>query len=171
MRQRFRTRLHELEQEALVEPNLFRDLLPRLQTFLVPFLDISLRTPEQDAHAQHYCAGLLSHLQRKNAEGIAYLYDQERQGLQKFLGQADWEYQPLLLELGRQVGRTLGEPEGVLVFDPSAFPKKGNASVGVQRQWCGRLGKKDNCQVGIYLAYASRVEHALVDVRLFLPEG
>jgi SRSO17 transposase len=57
-----------------------------------------------------------------------------------------------------------------LVFDPSAFAKKGTESVGVQRQWCGRLGKIDNCQVGIYLGYVSRREHALVDFRLYLPK-
>jgi SRSO17 transposase len=56
------------------------------------------------------------------------------------------------------------------VFDPSAFPKHGAASVGVQRQWCGRLGKVENCQVGVYLAYVARTDHALVDVRLYLPE-
>ena len=64
----------------------------------------------------------------------------------------------------------LGEADGVLVFDPSAFPNQGTESVGVQRQWCGRLGKLDNCQVGIYLAYVSRRAHALVDLRLYLPK-
>jgi SRSO17 transposase len=64
----------------------------------------------------------------------------------------------------------LGSPDGILLFDPSAFPKKGDASVGVQRQWCGRLGKIDNCQVGVYLAYVGGSEHALVDVRLYLPK-
>jgi SRSO17 transposase len=63
----------------------------------------------------------------------------------------------------------LGEADGVLVFDPSAFAKKGTESVGVQRQWCGRLGKIENCQVGIYLGYVSRQDHALVDFRLYLP--
>ena len=58
----------------------------------------------------------------------------------------------------------------MLVFDPSAFPKKGTESVGVQRQWCGRLGKLENCPVGVYLAYVCRREHALVDTRLYLPE-
>ena len=58
----------------------------------------------------------------------------------------------------------------MLVFDPSAFPKHGSASVGVQRQWCGRLGKVESCQVGVYLAYVARADHALVDVRLYLPE-
>ena len=58
----------------------------------------------------------------------------------------------------------------MLVFDPSAFAKKGTESVGVQRQWCGRLGKVENCQVGVYLGYVSRRDHALVDFRLFLPK-
>ena len=58
----------------------------------------------------------------------------------------------------------------MIVFDPSAFAKKGTKSVGVARQWCGRLGKVENCQVGVYMAYASRKEHALVNMRLYLPE-
>jgi SRSO17 transposase len=62
----------------------------------------------------------------------------------------------------------LGRPDGVLVFDPSGFPKKGDKSVGVQRQWCGRLGKVENCQVGVFLGYVSREGHALVDFRLYL---
>jgi SRSO17 transposase len=90
--------------------------------------------------------------------------------LQKFIGQAEWNHRPLVTELARQIGAELGEPDGVLVFDPSAFPKKGRESVGVQRQWCGRLGKIENCQVGIYLGYVSRRDHALVDFRLFLPQ-
>src|SRR5581483_8987122 len=73
-------------------------------------------------------------------------------------------------ELNRQVAAVLGCANAVLVFGPSAFPKKGHASVGVQRQWCGRLGKIDNCQVGVYLAYVGRSEHALIDVRLYLPK-
>jgi SRSO17 transposase len=167
MQQRFRVRLEELLDDAEVSPAVLRGMLPRLERFLGPFV-VSL-TDTQATHAHHYVAGLVSDLQRQNAEGIAYLHDQERQGLQKFLGQAPWDERPLLTALARQVGAALGEADGVLVFDPSAFPKQGHASVGVQRQWCGRLGKVDNCQVAVYLAYASRVEHALVDGRLYLP--
>ena len=58
----------------------------------------------------------------------------------------------------------------MIVFDPSGFVKKGTKSVGVARQWCGRVGKTENCQVGVYMAYVSRKEHALVDTRLYLPE-
>jgi len=169
MEPRFRVRLEELLDDAEVPPGLLRGVLPRLETFLEPFL-ASLSRAEQRHNAQHYVQGLLSDLDGKNAEAIAYLHDQERQALQKFLGQSLWDHQPLLDELTRQVGVALGEADGVLVLDPSAFPKKGTASVGVQRQWCGRLGKVDNCQVGIYLGYVSRREHALVDVRLYLPK-
>jgi SRSO17 transposase len=168
MDQRFRIRLLELRQDAEVPPGLLRGLLPRLEEFLGPFV-ASLQRSEQRHNAHTYAHGLLSDLRDKNAEAIAYLHDQERQALQKFVGQAPWDERPLVAELARQVGADLGEPDGVLVFDPSAFPKKGTESVGVQRQWCGRLGKVDNCQVGVYLGYVSRCEHALVDCRLFLP--
>ena len=73
-------------------------------------------------------------------------------------------------ELARQIGIEIGEDDGVIVFDPSGHKKCGNDSVGVQRQWLGRLGKVDNGQVGIYMGYASRKEHGLVDMRLYLPK-
>jgi SRSO17 transposase len=126
---------------------------------------------EQCGHARTYLAGLISDLQRKSTESIAYRHDQDRHGLQHFVGSSTWDHRPLLRELARQVGRVLGTPDGVIVFDPSGFPKKGDASVGVQRQWLGRLGKVDNGQVGIFMAYASHREHALVDVRLYLPRS
>jgi SRSO17 transposase len=170
MERRFKVRLSELLNDAVVARAVFRGALPRLEKFVQPFA-ACLKEPEQKQHVQDYVSGLVSGVERKNVEAIAYLHDQERQGLQKFIGQCPWDYRPLSMELARQVGTTLGEADGVLVFDPSAHPKKGDASVGVQRQWCGRLGKVDNCQVGIYLAYASRLGHALVDERLFLPEA
>jgi SRSO17 transposase len=101
-------------------------------------------------------------------ESIAYRHDQERVNLQRFIGVAPWDHQPLLEELAQRVGGEIGEDDGVIVFDPSGHQKCGNDSVGVQRQWLGRLGKIDNGQVGIYMGYASRKEHALVDVRLYL---
>jgi SRSO17 transposase len=169
MERRFRVRLDELLNEAEVSPGVLRGVMPRLESFLQPFVE-SLRLTEQRINAQQYISGLLSDLPSKDIESIAYLHDRERQGLQKFMGQSEWGYQPMLTELVRQAGSELGEADGVLVFDPSAFPKKGTESVGVQRQWCGRLGKLDNCQVGIYLGYVSRREHALVDFRLYLPK-
>jgi SRSO17 transposase len=170
MEPRFAARREQLLADAEVDPRILRGVLPRLEHFLDPFV-ASLPRSEPRLHAQRYVAGLVSSLAYKNVESIAYLHDQEREPLQQFIGQSPWDHRPWLTELARQVGQHLGCPDGVLVFDPSAFPKKGNASVGVQRQWCGRLGKIDNCQVGLYLAYVGRAEHALVDVRLYLPKA
>jgi SRSO17 transposase len=169
MDRRFELRKAEMLTDCEVSPAVFRGVLARLEVFAKPFVTC-LRRPEQRKHAHTYLGGLLSDVERKNAEAIAYRYDEERQGLQTFIGTAPWEYQPLLKELARQVGRTLGEADGVLALDPSAFPKKGNHSVGVKRQWCGRLGKVENCQVGVFLAYVSRREQALVNMRLYLPK-
>jgi SRSO17 transposase len=127
-------------------------------------------SPESQGYSRIYLAGLLSDLPRKNAEAIAYRNDLDRQRIQEFLGSSNWESDPMREELARQVGQQIGRPDGVIVFDPSSFPKKGTASVGVQRQWCGRLGKVENCQVGVYLGYVSEREHALVDFRLYLPQ-
>jgi SRSO17 transposase len=170
MERRFAARMQEALDGAVVDPRVFCDVQPRLESFLEPFV-ACLREAEQKVHAGNYVTGLLSDLKRKNAEAVAYLHDQERLPLQKFIGCSPWDHQPLLKELACKVGAGLGEADGVIVFDPSAHPKKGTESVGVQRQWCGRLGKIDNCQVGVYMGYVSRLEQALVDVRLYLPEA
>jgi SRSO17 transposase len=169
MDRRFDTRLKEMLAQAEVSPELIDGLLSRLENFVQPFTT-SLTEPEQRRHTVEYLTGLLSKLEHKTGEAIAYLHDQERQGIQKFIGQVTWDHGPPLQRLASQVGKELGEADGVIVFDPSAFAKKGTKSVGVARQWSGRQGKVDNCQVGIYMAYASRKEHVLVNMRLYLPE-
>jgi len=141
----------------------------RLRELVRPFAETLWRS-EQKEHVREYVEGLLSDLDTKNAEGIAYLHGKGRKTMQHFLGESAWDPEPMIDELVGQVASEIGEPDGVIVFDPSAHPKSGDHSVGVKRQWCSRLGKVDNCQVGIYMGYASRREHALVDERLFLPE-
>lgn len=170
MERRYEVRLQELLDDAVVSPEQVRGLLERLERFVEPFAACLVRSKQREL-TQQYVAGLVSQVERKNVESIAYHHDQDRQALQKFVGQYTWDHRPLIGELVRQVGGALGREDAVLVFDPSAFPKKGNESVGVQRQWCGRLGKVDNCQVGVYLGYASAEEAALVDVRLYLPKS
>ena len=93
----------------------------------------------------------------ENIESSAYRFGHDRLPLQRFIGWAEWDDTPLRQELTRQVAEPLGHADAVLVFDPSAFAKAGAESVGVARQWCGRLGKVDNCQVAIYLGYVSGV--------------
>ena len=170
MQQRFELRKRQMMQQCEVETDRFKDLVRHLERFAEPFVSCLYRR-EQKAHAQTYLQGLMSDLPRKNVESIAYHHDQDRLSLQRFIGCSCWDHRPLLTELARQVGCELGEPDGVIVFDPSGFGKKGSESVGVQRQWLGRMGKVDNGQVGVYMAYASRKEHALVDVRLYLPQS
>ena len=169
MERRYSVRKKEMLAECEVKPDVFADWDQRLEEFVEPFAEL-LSQEKQQEHFGTYLSGLLSNVERKNAESIAYEHDQDRKNLQHFIGQAEWSDAPPLSELARQIGHELGEPDGVLVFDPSSFAKKGRSSVGVDRQWCGRLGKVDNCQVGIYLAYVARCEHALVDVRLYLSE-
>lgn len=169
MERRYELRLEQMLAQAEVPPELMQGLMKRLDAFAGPFAK-SLAEPEQQRHTAEYMAGLLSKLERKTGEAIAYLHDQERQGLQKFVGHVPWDHQPLLETLALQVGEDLGAPDAVIVFDPSAFPKKGTKSVGVARQWCGRLGKVDNCQVGVYMAYVSGNGHTLVNTRLYLPK-
>jgi SRSO17 transposase len=168
MEPRFQRRKEQLLAGCQVPPALFRGVIGRLEEFAVPFA-AALPSPESRRHTRTYLAGLLSDVERKNAESIAYRSDLDRQVLQRFVGEVDWDHDPLIAELTGQVARAIGAPDAVLVFDPSAFPKKGTASVGVQRQWCGRLGKVENCQVGVFLGYVADHEHALVDFRLYLP--
>src|SRR5512135_2349439 len=169
MERRYEARLEEMLEDAEVSPEILEGMLKRLETFVEPFAE-ALDEPAQRRHALEYTTGLLSDLKHKTGEAIAYLHDQKRQGIQKFIGHVPWDHQPLFATLADQVGEQLGEPDAVLVFDPSGFPKKGPKSVGVARQWCGRLGKVDNCQVGVYMAYVSHKEHAIVDMRLYLHE-
>ena len=169
MDRRFEVRKRDILKEAEIKPQVAKGMLNRLKRFAEPFV-VSLGRSERKEHAQVYIAGLLSDLERKNVESIAYRHGQERVNLQRFIGLASWEHQPLLEELASQVGAELGEDDGVIVFDPSGHKKCGRDSVGVHRQWLGRLGKIDNGQVGIYLGYASRKGHTLADVRLYLPK-
>ena len=110
-------------------------------------------------------------MDRKNAEQIAALVDVERLVLQEFIGTAPWDHRPLIEVLVEQVVERMGEPDGIIAFDPSSFPERGTHSVGVKRQRCSHRGKVDNCQVGVYMGYVARSDHALLDFRLSLPEN
>ena len=169
MERRFEVRKQEILKETDIQPEVSNGILKRLKQFAQPFI-ASFGRREPKENAEMYMCGLLSDLKRKNIESIAYRYDREPGALQKFIGTAPWEHQPLQQELVRQIGIEIGEDDGVIVFDPSGHKKCGSDSVGVQRQWLGRHGKVDNGQVGIYMGYVSRKEHALADERLYLPK-
>jgi len=170
MEARYALRKSPLLDECQVAPDIFEQVIPRLSTFMKPFVSI-FQGQAADQHATTSVCGLLSNVERKNIASIAYRFGQSRLPLQGFIGWDAWDDAPLREELRGQVKRHLGQGNGVLVFDPSGFPKAGRESVGVARQWCGRLGKVDNCQVAISLGYVSSQGHTLVATRLYLPKA
>ena len=144
-------------------------MVDRLCAFVVPDPH-ALETEAGKRNVHLDLQGLLSHLPRKNAEMIAALVDVERLVLQEFIGTAPWDHRPLVRVLVGQVVERLGAPDGIIAFDPSSFPKRGTHAVGVPRQWWSHRGKVDNCQVGVFMGYVSRHDHAVLDFRLSLPE-
>src|SRR5215468_755627 len=162
-------RREDLVSDCLVSPDVFHQMLDRLCAFVVPYQH-ALETETGQRNLHLYLQGLLSHLPGKNAEDIATFVDVERQIIQDFIGTIPWTHHPLLTVLVGQVAERLGEPDGIIAFDPSSFPKRGTHSVGVKRQWCSHRGKVDNCQVGVFMGYVSHHDHALLDFRLSLPE-
>ncbi len=159
----------ELLSDCIVSPDVFQHMVDRLSDFAVPYQHC-LETEAGQHNVPLYLVGLLSHLDRKNAEQIAALVEVERLVMQAFIGTAPWDHRPLIAVLVGQVVERLGEPDGIIAFDPSSFPKRGTHSVGVKRQWCSHRGKVDNCQVGVFMGYVSRHDHALLDFRLSLPQ-
>ena len=134
---------------------------------------------EQRSWAEVYLRGLLvADVPRKNVEALALRLlgagpgaDRRVRALQHFVGAGAWDDDALLDEHQRYVDETLGEADGVLIIDGSDVPKQGTHSAGVARQWCGATGKKDNCQAGVFLGYASRKGATLLDRRLYLPQA
>jgi len=145
------------------------DIGSQIESFLQRYLPLFQRT-EQRNNAQHILDGKLSSLSRKTAEPIAHSVGVRREVLQDFLGVSPWSDNAILRELRQHVGEVWNDPNGVLFGDGSGFAKKGNHSCGVKRQYCGRLGKVENCQIGIFLGYGCRYGHTLIDHRLFLPK-
>jgi SRSO17 transposase len=134
------------------------------------FKDLFFRR-EQTHWASKYLTGLLLPEAGKSAEEIAWhVPGGQVRDLQRFLGQGAWDDEALLAKHAELVAGSLGSPSGVLIVDGSDFPKQGKHSVGVARQYCGATGKVDNCQAGVFLAYATGQGHTLLDRRLYLPE-
>jgi SRSO17 transposase len=155
--------------DATVSADTIRGCTDRLTGFLQRYLPKFYRTEQRD-NATTVIRGLLSGLERKSCEPIAIEAGLARKPIQFFVGAGKWDDEAVMAELRLHVREELAEPEGVVVVDPSGFPKKGTESCGVDRQWCGRLGKVDNCQIGVFLAYAAKDGYAPLDRRLYLPE-
>jgi SRSO17 transposase len=127
---------------------------------------------QEQAHwGYKYLQGLMLPLERKSMEPMALALESGNvQAMQQFIGQGQWQDEALLQQHWRLVHETLGANDGVCIVDSSEFPKQGAHAVGVARQWCGRVGKVDKCQSGVFTAYASRTGSTLRDRRLYLPD-
>jgi SRSO17 transposase len=121
--------------------------------------------------AQAYLRGLLGSVERKNSWQLAEVAgDSTPYGLQHLLGRANWDADELRDDLREYVLERLGDENAVLVVDETGFLKKGEKSVGVKRQYTGTAGKTENCQIGVFVAYASDLGQAFIDRELYLPE-
>jgi SRSO17 transposase len=119
-----------------------------------------------------YLRGLLGNVGRKNSWQLAeHAGEATPDGMQRLLATADWDPDLVRDDLRAYVVEHLGDPSGVLVADETGFLKKGTTSVGVQRQYSGTVGKVDNCQLGVFLAYASGKGRAFIDRELYLPKA
>jgi SRSO17 transposase len=155
--------------DAVITPDQVQSCQDRLTAFLQRYLPRFYRA-EQRAHATLVIRGLLSGLRRKTCEPIAVEAGVHRKPIQSFVGAGKWDDEAVMAELRAHARQELGDDQAILILDPSAFPKSGGESCGVARQWCGRLGKQDNCQLGVFLAYAAPGGYAPLDRRLYLPK-
>jgi SRSO17 transposase len=118
-----------------------------------------------------YLRGLLGSVERKNSWQLAEaLGESTPYGIQHLLGRADWDADEVRDDLRDYVLEHIGDEKAILVVDETGFLKKGNKSVGVKRQYTGTAGKRENCQVGVFLAYASEKGAAFIDRELYLPK-
>jgi SRSO17 transposase len=135
---------------------------------LAPYFERS----EPRQRALTYLRGLLSPAERKNSWQLAEMSgDATPYGFQHLLRRALWDPDAVRDELGTYIRQHLGDPNAVLVIDETGFLKKGDRSAGVARQYSGTAGRIENCQIGVFLAYASRLGHALLDRELYLPKA
>ena len=145
--------------------------LDELRGFHSAFRDCFSRSEPRENFFR-YMVGQFSPLERKSIEPIALRVEGAKpRSMQNAITDALWNEERLLSKYHEWVNEDMGDPRGVLMFDESGFRKKGENSAGVARQYCGTIGKVDNCQVGVFAAYASPHGYALLDKRLFIPEA
>ena len=150
----------------------FREMVPRFMDFCDSYCDyFNVHHRNQSGYAKKYLSGLIMKAPRKNMERMdEYVVGGSYESYQAFISESPWDFARLNKRLCKDVNEILGGSECVLCIDESAFSKKGKESVGVSRQWNGRLGKIDNCQVGVYASLCDGEHSSIIDYRLFIPE-
>ncbi len=147
-----------------------RGLKPMLTRYLKRFGDCFARRDTQ-AHLPVYVGGQLSDLPAKSCEPIALEAGVAPRTLQEFLSQHKWDESRMRARLQELVVSDHAGPNSIGIIDETSDVKKGDKTPGVQRQWCGKVGKKENCLVTVHLGYATGDFHCLIDGDLFLPES
>lgn len=146
------------------------DFNDELRTFHQNFSDCFSRSEPRE-NLLRYMTGQFSKLERKSIEPMAlHIEGGNVRAMQRFISDVVWDQKAILTKYHEMVNEDLGDPGAALIFDETSFPKKGRESVGVANQYCGTLGKVDNCQVGVFAAYASPHGYAFLDKRLFIPQ-
>jgi SRSO17 transposase len=163
-------RHHRTHGGLLMDEQQLSALKPELDQFLDRFVPLFGAEGNQ-THARRFVEGLLHRGERRNAENIAEAMNGGPvRSLQAFITTGSWADRDLLDEMRRSVLEVLADEDAVCNCDETGFPKKGNKSVGVKRQYSGTLGRTDNCQVAVFSNYSSAKGHTFMDRRLFLPE-
>lgn len=147
-----------------------RRLKPMLTRYLKHFEDCFARRDTR-AHLPVYVGGQLSDLPAKSCEPIALAAGVPPRTLQEFLSQHKWDEARMRRRVQELVARDHGGPNSIGIIDETSDVKKGDKTPGVQRQWCGKVGKQENCLVTVHLGFAREDFHCLVDGDLFLPES
>ena len=151
-------------------PRDVESLVADLATYVDSFLpDFSRK--DQAPWVHRYLQGLVSDHPRKSIEPMALAHGFPIRSMQAFIGESPWRTAPLMHRHQQLVAQTLGEDDAVILIDESGMPKQGQHSAAVASQYCGALGKVANCQVGVFVGYASRKGYTLLDGRLFVPVG
>jgi SRSO17 transposase len=146
------------------------DLINDLKAFHEDFADCFQRSESRDNFLR-YMSGQFSPIERKSIEPISFAIEGAQvRAMQRFVSDAPWDDKKIMAKYRYLVNEDLGHPDGAIVFDESGFQKKGDDSIGVGRQYCGSIGKVENCQVGVFASYTSPHGYALIDKRLYLPE-
>jgi SRSO17 transposase len=140
-----------------------------LDDFLNPFRDCYVRSDQRD-DGEAFVKGLLSNLDRKSIEPIALRYEKHPRVMQEFMHDARFDHPGMLNLYKNELSKRVNDPNGMLSCDSSELVKKGKHSVGVARQHCGRLGKTESCQSGVFIGYASEKGYGLASYELFMPE-
>src|SRR3954462_9585299 len=159
-------------------PKLDPAVLNRLRDYAALFAD-DFPQAKPARWAGVYLQGLLLDGERKSIEPLArritlpegLTSKDPEQALQQFVNQSPWDEQAVLRRYRARMAQTFRNPQGIFVIDDTSFPKQGQHSVGVQRQYCGALGKRANCQCAVSVHYVSPKGHYPLDMRLYLPES